>query len=206
MTTQQLELMPTPKVDLAQYVHTEHERAELLRLLAGQDGCGCRDCQPLYLRMGGDLAAVFKDRVKVYGSVTFVVAGSAGAESQDRPETWVANDLVCVAAGKAYAVSPNGQTVCLGEWVRVERCIVGNWPMPAGLTEEQREAITRAQIIYRSIESGKQRTVDTSLRAPRTKQRNHIRVRSRLAPRRNAANVRPLKAGRKLTLHPVRPQ
>jgi hypothetical protein len=77
--------------ELAGLTEINHHQAELERLKAGYDGCGCLDCQKLYKTL--DLY-VFGDRVIKIENVICVVAGRQGSEK------W-----------KQYHQEPNGETV-----------------------------------------------------------------------------------------------
>lgn len=59
----------------------EHHIAELLRLRAGYEGCGCVDCQEYYGEL--DLTK-YGERVKWYGNVIIINNGRAGADLWDK--------------------------------------------------------------------------------------------------------------------------
>jgi len=63
--------------ELQERIQKDHQEAEILRLRAGYDGCGCADCQEFYKTL--DLS-VYKDRVLTMAGVTCIVAGRAGAD------------------------------------------------------------------------------------------------------------------------------
>jgi hypothetical protein len=63
--------------ELQQRIIKDHEAAEILRLRAGFDSCGCQDCQTFYKTL--DLS-IYGDRVLTMGGVTCIVAGRAGAD------------------------------------------------------------------------------------------------------------------------------
>jgi hypothetical protein len=72
-----------------------HKEAEIERLRAGFEGCGCADCQELYpeLELGR-----FGDRVKKNGGTIVIVAGKAGADlwsQYHQPNPWEAEVEQC---------------------------------------------------------------------------------------------------------------
>ena len=104
-----------PAQDLKVLIRKEHRRAELLRLRAGYDGCGCADCQTFYARL--DLSK-FGDRVKHYGDCILIEAGKAGADLRDeyhKPEHWDATGQVFFTGGRGYALNAKLETVDIGE-------------------------------------------------------------------------------------------
>jgi hypothetical protein len=111
------ELAPLPLAqDLPALIRQEHQVAELLRLRASYDGCGCALCQEVYTTL--DLAK-YGDRAKQHGfgrwAVTLIQAGRTGADLWDEyhvPDYW-RND-VFLTGGKAYGLTPGLQTLVLG--------------------------------------------------------------------------------------------
>ena len=89
----------------------EHQHAELLRLKAGQEGCGCSDCQKFYQIL--DLSQ-FGDRVKHYGSTVMVLSGSTGADKKhtDISEGWHRTErfgeVFVAPSGRAWSVKEIG--------------------------------------------------------------------------------------------------
>ena len=89
----------------------EHQHAELLRLKAGQEGCGCSDCQKFYQTL--DLSQ-FGDRVKHYGNTVMVLAGTTGAGKQrnEISEGWHLTekygDVFVSPSGKVWSVKQIG--------------------------------------------------------------------------------------------------
>ena len=76
MTTEATKELP-PAQDLKALIKQEHQRAEVERLRAGFDGCGCAICQELYKTL--DLSA-YGDRVNKSGDLINIVAGKDGAD------------------------------------------------------------------------------------------------------------------------------
>lgn len=66
-----------PIQDLKELILKGHQEDELLRIRAGQDGCGCLTCQAFYETI--DLA-VFGARVKRYDGIISIEAGRTGAD------------------------------------------------------------------------------------------------------------------------------
>lgn len=66
-----------PEQDLKAEIKKEHLQAELLRLRAGYDGCGCADCQGLYQVI--DLKK-YGARVKRYFDTIIIMSGQTGAD------------------------------------------------------------------------------------------------------------------------------
>lgn len=101
-----------PAQDLLALIRKEHFRAELIRLRAGYDGCGCPLCQELYTKL--DLKK-YGDRVKHYDGAIVINAGKTGADLWDdyhKPDYW--RGEVFFTGGHGYGVASNGDTVCLG--------------------------------------------------------------------------------------------
>lgn len=93
----------------------EHIRAELLRLRAGYDGCGCADCQQFYTTL--DLAK-YGDRVKHSAGIISIEAGKAGADLWDeyhKPEHWDATGQVFFTGGRGYALDGELKTMDIGK-------------------------------------------------------------------------------------------
>lgn len=88
------------ETDLKTWVSDEHRQAELERLRAGYDGCGCVDCQVLYDTL--DLKK-YGNRVLCEGSITAITAGRAGAdlwETYNTRDYWTPEGIF-VLGGKA---------------------------------------------------------------------------------------------------------
>ena len=103
-----------PEHDWAGEIKQEHRRAELERLRAGYDGCGCADCQELYREL--DLAW-YGDRVTRYGDFILIVAGKPGAdlyEQYHKREYWSDCGQIYFTGGRGYAIAPDLQTVDVG--------------------------------------------------------------------------------------------
>lgn len=66
-----------PRHDLKALIRAEHRRAELERLRAGYEGCGCAGCQDFYPTIN---LWVYGDRVKRYAGVISIVEGRPGAD------------------------------------------------------------------------------------------------------------------------------
>jgi hypothetical protein len=62
-------------------LNQEHCRAELERLNAGFEGCGCAECQALYQKI--DLEKYEARVIRAAGVIT-IVAGKAGAENWEK--------------------------------------------------------------------------------------------------------------------------
>lgn len=100
-----------PEQDLKALIHTEHLNAELERLRAGYDGCGCSDCQEFYKTL--DLKKYGK-RVIHKDEHIIIVEGKAGADLWDKyhlPDCWIKNDQVFITGRHSYYVTPNGGVV-----------------------------------------------------------------------------------------------
>jgi len=99
-------------LDLKAQIQQAHFEAELERLRAGYDGCGCADCQELYKTL--DLS-VYGDRVKDYAGTILVVAGKTGAdlwEKYNQPDHWKGG--VFFTGGKGYGLTDDLRTIELG--------------------------------------------------------------------------------------------
>lgn len=100
---------------LTEQIKQEHTRAELERLSAGYDGCGCADCQALYATL--DLAKYGNRVIRMAGSVT-ITAGRAGANLWDKyhnPDYWEPGPAeFFITGGQKYGVKRNGAIYCSG--------------------------------------------------------------------------------------------
>ncbi|MBI4188044.1 MAG: hypothetical protein HY529_02445 [Chloroflexi bacterium] len=104
------QLLP-PAQDLKSLIKAEHHHAELERLRAGYDGCGCADCQQLYETL--DLGKYGKRVVKEAG-IIIITAGRAGADlwaEYNKPDSWIKDDNLFVTGGQKFGVSKTGATV-----------------------------------------------------------------------------------------------
>lgn len=70
-------IMTQQLTDLRAWINEEHHLAELERLRAGYDGCGCIDCQELYKTL--DLSR-YGSRVASYGDFILIAAGKTCAD------------------------------------------------------------------------------------------------------------------------------
>jgi hypothetical protein len=93
----------------------KHCKAELLRLRAGYDGCGCDLCQGFYTIL--DLSK-YGDRVKHNEGIISIVAGKTGADLWDeyhKREYWSNDGQVFFTGGRGYAVDSELKTVDIGK-------------------------------------------------------------------------------------------
>lgn len=107
------------ETDLVEALHLamrqEHIRAELLRLRAGYDGCGCGDCQQFYTTL--DLEK-YGDRVKHNAGIISIEADKTGADLWDeyhKPEYWSKDGQVFFSGGRGYALDSELKTVDIGK-------------------------------------------------------------------------------------------
>lgn len=104
------------ETDLKTWVSDEHRRAELERLRAGYDGCGCTDCQELYATL--DLKK-YGNRVLSGGGITTITAGRAGAdlwEPYNTRDYWTPEG-VFIFGGKKDANDESLRIICLRDVV-----------------------------------------------------------------------------------------
>lgn len=96
--------------DLKDLIEAEHRKAELERLLAGYEGCGCTDCQQFYSSIN---LGQFGDRVKEYAGTISILAGRTGATKWDQyhlEERWQGE--VFIIGNMGYTLTPALQTIC----------------------------------------------------------------------------------------------
>lgn len=125
----------------------EHRRAELERLRAGFDGCGCSDCQNYYKTL--DLEKYGARVIRVAGIVV-IKAGQTGAdlwEKYNPPDYWAQDGQVFVHYGKGYCVAPTGATVGIGPVDKNGKPIKEQpgelLEHPQSLVENQREVVAK---------------------------------------------------------------
>jgi hypothetical protein len=106
---------------LVENIKQAHRQAELQRLNAGWQGCGCSDCQTLYKEL--DLSK-YGNRVSYHDS-RIDIAYAPWMQPKDHWE----GDSVFVHYGKRYIVNALLQTVCKGETGPAGIAGVGEVPM-----------------------------------------------------------------------------
>lgn len=95
-----------PAQDLKVNIKQTHREAEIMRLRAGYDGCGCSECQELYREI--DLTKYGK-RVIRAGDIVVIVAGRVGADLWDQyhqQERWAGNGFIM--GSTLWTVTPAG--------------------------------------------------------------------------------------------------
>lgn len=100
--------------ELKMLILEEHHQAEMLRLRAGFDGCGCADCQTLYATL--DLEKYGKRVIRVGGFIG-ITEGRAGADLWNKyhpAEHWSPDGNLFVIGGEKYGLTETGRTVCVG--------------------------------------------------------------------------------------------
>ncbi len=102
---------PIPAQDLLAQIRQEHEKAELLRLSMGQEGCGCSDCQELYRTL--DLSK-YGERVKRSGDFIVIVAGKTGADLLESTDHWDNTGQVFFSRGRGFSLDGELKTVDIG--------------------------------------------------------------------------------------------
>ena len=81
-------------------IRKEHNRAELERLRAGFEGCGCTECQELYATLN---LSWYGERVKKDGNIISISAGKSGADLWDKYHTETPPD-----SGEGFPKTRNG--------------------------------------------------------------------------------------------------
>lgn len=112
---------------------------------------------------------------------------------------WYHHDMIFVEYGSGYAVADNGATVCLGEMPSIE--LYFKYGINKGLTPLATEILDSIKNMEEQIGRESVNTINTKLRTPDTKQRNHQRVRLSGNDRNNSKNFKPVKVRAKLSLH-----
>ena len=120
-------------------------------------------------------------------------------------DSWIANDMIFVTAGKGYGVHPTGNTICLGTEQSIND-ILAKGRTPAGTPSAIKETFEAILKIKREVEHGKQRTVTSNLRAPGFKQRSNKRIRPGVTTRYDTKHFKPTKVRTKPSLHTTRPE